>query len=140
MAQAQQGRTTVAVRAAGERAGLQGGGRSPTPPMMGPIELESESVSTLDAPAPVRAVGVELEVVEIATVGSDSTVMPSAAEAAAAVPRLEESEACTLAALEAGTVIVAVIITLAAATVMTVDEGATPAVAAIERRRAVVSE
>eukprot|EP00964_Phaeocystis_antarctica_P126067 scaffold89791_cov50-Phaeocystis_antarctica.AAC.3 len=66
--------------------------------------------------------------------------MPSAAEAAAAVPRLEESLVCTLAAVEAGTVIVAVMITLAAATVMTVDEGATPALAAIERWRAVVSE
>eukprot|EP00964_Phaeocystis_antarctica_P113276 scaffold77327_cov81-Phaeocystis_antarctica.AAC.2 len=104
---------------------------------MGPIELESESPSMLDAPTPVRAFGVALETV---TVGSDSTVMPSAAEAAAAVPSLEESLVCTLAAVEAGTVIVAVMITLAAATVMTVDEGATPALAAIERRRAVVSE
>ena len=43
----------------------------------------------MDAPTPVRAFGVALEVV---TVGSDSTVMPSAAEAAAAVPRREESE------------------------------------------------
>ena len=108
--------------------------------MMGPIELEPESSSTLDAPAPAKAFGVELEVVEIVMVGSDSTVMLSAVEAAAAVPRLEESEACTLAALEAGTVIVAVMITLAASTVMTVNEGATPALAAIARRRAVVSE
>ena len=105
--------------------------------MMPPIGLESESPSTLDAPAPVTAFGAELEIV---TVGSDSTVMRSAAEAAAAVPRLEESAVCTLVALEAGTVIVAVMITLAGATVMTVDEGATPALAAIERRRAVVSE
>ena len=73
-------------------------------------------------------------------VGADSTVMPSAAEAAAAVPRLEASEVCTSAAVEAGTVIVAVMITLAGATVMTVDEGSTPALAAIESRRAVVSE
>ena len=91
----------------------------------------------LDAPTPVRAFGVALETV---TVGSDSTVMPSAAEAAAAVPSLEESLVSTPAAAEAVTVIVAVMITLAAATVMTVDEGATPALAAIERRRAVVSE
>ena len=42
--------------------------------------------------------------------------------------------------MEAGTAMVAVMITLAGATVMTVDEGATPALAAIERRRAVVSE
>ena len=73
-------------------------------------------------------------------VGANSTVMPSAAEAAVAVPRLEESEFCTSAAVEAGTVIVAVMITLAAATVMMADEGSTPALAAIERRRAEVSE
>ena len=30
---------------------------SPTPPMMGPIELESEPVSTLEAPASVKAFG-----------------------------------------------------------------------------------
>ena len=103
--------------------------------MMTPIELEPESPSTLDTPASVTDLGLE-----ISTVGSDSTVMPSAAEAAAAVPRLEKSSPSTLAALEAGTVIVAVMITLAASTLMTVDEGATPAVSAIERRRAVVSE
>ena len=89
----------------------------------------------MDAPAAVTAFGVALEIV---TVGSDSTVMPSAAEAAAAVPRLEESLVCTLAAVEAGTVIVAVMITLAAATVMTVDEK--PATVMIERRREEVSE
>ena len=90
--------------------------------MMGTVEFVSESPS-----------------VTILKVGSDSTVIPSAAEAAAAVPRLEESAVFTLAAFEAGTVIVAVIITLAAATVITVEEGATPALAAIERWRAVVS-
>ena len=79
---------------AGESAArLQGGAVcSPAPPMMGPIELESEPVSTLDGPASVRAFGLGLEAVEIVTVGSDSTVMSSAAEAAAAVPRREESE------------------------------------------------
>jgi hypothetical protein len=48
------------VRAAGERKlhGLQWGRFcSPTPPMMGPIELESEPVSTLEAPASVKAFG-----------------------------------------------------------------------------------
>ena len=105
--------------------------------MMAPIGLESESPSTLDAPASVTAFGAELEIV---TVGTDSTSMPSAAEAAAAVPRMEESAVFAASAVEAGTVIVAVMITLAGATVMTVDEGATPALAAIERRRAVVSE
>ena len=39
-------------RRASARARLQGGAVcSPAPPMMGPIELESEPVSTLDAPA-----------------------------------------------------------------------------------------
>eukprot|EP00964_Phaeocystis_antarctica_P045652 scaffold26291_cov57-Phaeocystis_antarctica.AAC.4 len=52
-----------------------------------------------------------------ATLGADSIVTPSAAEAAAAVPRVEESEVCTaVAVVEAGTVMVAVMITLAAAT------------------------
>ena len=112
------------------------------PPIAGPIELEPESPSTLDGPTSSTAFGLELAScvgLEV-TVGSDSTVMPSAAEAAAAVPRLEESDVCTSAALEAGTMIVAVMITLPAATVMTTNEGLTPALAAIERWRAVVSE
>ena len=50
-------------------------------------------------------------------VGISSTVMPSAVEAASAVPRLEESEVCTCSAVvEAGTAMVAVMITLAAVT------------------------
>ena len=44
----------------------------------------------------------------IKIVGTASTATPSAVEAAAAVPRVEESEACTVAAvLEAGTAMVA---------------------------------
>ena len=65
-------------------------------------------------------------------------MMPSAAEAAAAVPRLEESLVCTLAAIAARTVIVAVMITLAATTVTETNEASTPALAAIEPRRALV--
>eukprot|EP00964_Phaeocystis_antarctica_P107457 scaffold72176_cov68-Phaeocystis_antarctica.AAC.2 len=46
--------------------------------------------------------------------GADSTVMPSAAEAAAAVPRVDASEVCSTAAVvSAGTAMVAVMITLA---------------------------
>ena len=49
--------------------------------------------------------------------GSSSTVMPSAAEVSAAVPSVEESEACTASGVkEAGTAMVAVMRTLAAVT------------------------
>jgi hypothetical protein len=72
---------------------------------------------------------------------ADSTIMSSAAEAAAAVLRVEESEVCTAAGvLEAGTTIVAVMITLAAATRMDTEAASTPALAAIKSRRAEVSE
>ena len=48
-------------------------------------------------------------------VGTVSTVMPSAVEAAAAVARVEVSEVCTAAGVvEAGTTMVAVMSTLAA--------------------------
>eukprot|EP00964_Phaeocystis_antarctica_P031366 scaffold17756_cov47-Phaeocystis_antarctica.AAC.1 len=67
--------------------------------------------------------------------------MPSAAEAAAAVPRVEESVVCNAAGVvEAGTAIVAVMITLAADTRIDTEAASTPALAAIERRRAEVSE
>ena len=73
--------------------------------------------------------------------GSDSTVMPSAAEAAAAVPRVDLSLACTaVGVVEAGTAIVAVMITLAGATRMDTEAASTLALAAIELRRAEVSE
>ena len=83
------------------------------------------------APPPVGVVAGDLVML-----GSDSTVMLSAAEAAAAVPRLEESEVRTMAAVEAGTVMVAVMRTLAAATVTLTAEASTPAAVAIESRRA----
>ena len=74
-------------------------------------------------------------------VGSDSTVIPSAVDADAAVPRREVSVACNASAVvEAGTLIVAVMMTLAAATMMDTDERSTPALTAIEVWRAEVSE
>ena len=64
--------------------------------------------------------------------GSSSTVTPSAVEAASAVPRLEESEVCTWSAvLEAGTAMVAVMSTLAAATRIVTSDLSTPATMAI---------
>ena len=60
--------------------------------------------------------------------GASSTTMPSAAEASAAVPRVEESEACTASgAMEAGTAMVAVMRTLAAATLIVTSASSTPA-------------
>ena len=68
-------------------------------------------------------------------VGTDNTVTPSAAEASAAVPRVEESEVCTAAAVvEAGTAMVAVMSTLAAATVTVTAEASTLPTFAIEVR------
>ena len=92
--------------------------------MMGTVEFVSESPS-----------------VTILKVGSDSTVIPSAAEAAAAVPRLEESEVFSAAALmEAGTAMVAVMITLAAATPIVTSDLSTPAAVAILFCKLEVSE
>eukprot|EP00964_Phaeocystis_antarctica_P108009 scaffold72664_cov57-Phaeocystis_antarctica.AAC.1 len=73
--------------------------------------------------------------------GSDSTEMPSAMVALAAVPRLEESNSSTaVALLEAGTVIVAVMITLAAVMLMETKEASTPAMVAILPSRSEMSE
>ena len=67
----------------------------------------------------------------IATVGTDSTVTPSAVEAASVVARLEESEVCTaVAVVEAGTAMLAVMITLAAATLIVTSDLSMPAAAA----------
>ena len=74
--------------------------------------------------------------------GSESIVAPSAAEAEAAVPRRDESEVCTAAAVvEAGTMMVAVISTplAAAVTAMVTAEALTPAAEAIEPCREAVS-
>ena len=69
-------------------------------------------------------------------VGTSSIVMPSAVEAAEAVPRVEAREACTAeAVVEAGTAMVAVMITLPAvmamSTGMLTGDVSTPAAAAI---------
>ena len=64
-------------------------------------------------------------------VGSDSTVIPSAAEAAVALPRVEESDSRTAAAVVAtGTAMEAVIMTLAAATLIVTTDSSTPAAVA----------
>ena len=77
----------------------------------------------------------------VAIAGSDSTVMSSAADAAAAVPRVENSEVCTAAAVvEAGTAIVAVMITLAAAKLIVTWDLSTPAAVAMFCCKLEVSE
>ena len=64
-------------------------------------------------------------------VGTSSTAMTSAAEASAVVPRVEESEFCTASAVvEAGTAMVAVMRTLAAATRIVTSDLSTPAASA----------
>ena len=61
-------------------------------------------------------------------VGADSTVMPSAEVAAGASGRAAESVACTwVEVVTAGTAMVAVMSTEAAATVMVTAEASTPA-------------
>ena len=56
-------------------------------------------------------------------VGASSTVMPSAAEASAAEPRLEESDVTNAVGLaEAGTAMVAVMITLPGATLIVTSD------------------
>ena len=100
-----------------------------TPPMMPPMIARPMSLSSFAVAscAPIA--------------GSDSTGIPSAMDAAAAVPRREESVVCNASAVvEAGTLIVAVIITLAAATRMDTAEESTPALTATEARRVEVSE
>ena len=73
----------------------------------------------------------ESESMTVITAGTPSTVTPSAVEAAAAVPRVEESELCTASAvLEAGTVMVAVMSTLATATRIVTSDLSTPAASA----------
>ena len=71
----------------------------------------------------------------IVIVGTVRTVTPSAVEGAvedsAAMPRVVDSEACTIeAVVEAGTAMVAVMITLAADTSMVTSDVSTPAAVA----------
>ena len=63
--------------------------------------------------------------------GADSIAMPSAAEAEAAVPKVEASEACTASEeVVARTAILAVMTTLPAWTMMVTSSLSTPAAAA----------
>eukprot|EP00964_Phaeocystis_antarctica_P143373 scaffold108915_cov60-Phaeocystis_antarctica.AAC.5 len=68
----------------------------------------------------------------IATVGDDSTMTPSAAEADSAVtPNVDNSELCTAeAVVAAGTAMMAVMSTLAAATLMVTNHSSRPAASA----------
>ena len=76
----------------------------------------------------------------MATMGVLSTVMPSLSLAAAAVPRLVESEVSTAeAVVECGTAMVAVMSTEPATTLMATADGSTPASSATELWRADVS-
>ena len=75
--------------------------------------------------------GVGSAIASTAMVGSDSTVMPSTAEASAAVPNLEVSEVSIASTvMEAGMEMVAVMSTLAAATRITTSDLSTPAAVA----------
>ena len=86
------------------------------PPMQRPSQLNEPESGGLSGSSPR------------ATVGASSTVMPSAAEASAAVPSVEESEACTASgAMEAGTAMVAIMRTLAAVTRIVTSDLSTPA-------------
>ena len=77
----------------------------------------------------------------IEIVGTSSTVRPSASEASAAVPRASESFSCTeRTVLEAGTAMVAVMITLAAATWIVTWDASRPATAAMSSCKLEVSE
>ena len=77
----------------------------------------------------------------LARVGTDSTAMPRAAEAEAAVPRVEESADSTMvAAEEAGTAMLAVMITLAADTLIVTSDASTPAAVAMFCCKVEVSE
>ena len=77
----------------------------------------------------------------ISIMGTASTAMPSCVVAAAAVPRLVESEACNAdTVVEAGTTMMAVMRTEAAATVMVTSDVSTPAASATLCRKLEVSE
>ena len=77
----------------------------------------------------------------ISTVGTPSTVRPSAWEAAAAVPRTRVSFSCTESTVvEAGTARVAVMITLAAATSIVTCDVSRPAMFAMFSCKLEVSE
>ena len=75
------------------------------------------------------------------TVGTISAVTPSAVEASAAVDRLDERDICTAAVVvEAGTAMIAVMRTLAAATLIVTSDLSMPATVAIFCCKLEVSE
>ena len=88
-----------------------------------------------------EALGGDGDAETVVIVGTASTVMSSAIEASAAVPRVEESEVCTAAAVvEAGTAMVAVMSTLPAVIAILTSDLSTPAAAAMPCRKLEVSE
>ena len=104
-------------------------------PMMAPMGSPPSSLE-------VGGGGAKLveSVTVLVMVGTASTVMPSAALATEAVPRLEETVLCTAATVVvAGTAMVAVMITEAAVTLMVTSDASTPAAVAILCRRPEVS-
>ena len=113
--------------------------RTPPPPAVMPMMAPMGS-----PPSSLEVGGGGAKLVESVTalvmVGTASTVMPSAALATAAVPRLEEIVLCTAATVVvAGTAMVAVMITEAAVTLMVTSDASTPAAVAILCRRPEVS-
>ena len=112
--------------------------RSSTPPPPAAMPMMAPMGSPLSS---LEVGGGGAKLVELVTVMvMASTVMPSAALATAAVPRLEETVLCTAATVVvAGTAMVAVMITEAAVTLMVTSDASTPAAVAIFCRRPEVS-
>jgi len=98
------------------------------PPMSVTVEstCSAAGVAKESFPCTWKAVGCGVDVTLTVT-----TVMPRTSEAAEAVPRVDESEVCTSSAvMEAGTAMVAVIITLPAVTAIVTSDWSTPAAVA----------
>ena len=99
----------------------------------GPMPSEPLPLMALSPPSSCsidggEALGGDGDAETVVIVGTASTVTPSTAEAAPAVPRLEESEVCiSSAVMEAGMAMVAVMRTLAAATLIVTSDLSTPA-------------
>jgi len=87
------------------------------------------TLSSDDEPGSISDPGSMIDSTEM--VGSDSTVMPSAVEAASAVPKVEVSEVCIASTvMEAGMEMVTVMRTLAAATRIMTSDLSTPVASA----------
>ena len=102
----------------------------------GPMPSEPLPLMALSPPSSCsidggEALGGEGDAETVVIVGTASTVISSAIEASAAVPRVEESEVCTAAAVvEAGTAMVAVMSTLPAVMAILTSDLSTPAAVA----------